>query len=37
MTESISPITLATHDMARAIRFYTMVGFNLIRGGEDGA
>jgi Glyoxalase/Bleomycin resistance protein/Dioxygenase superfamily len=37
MIESISAITLATHDMARAVRFYTMVGFDLIRGGEDTA
>ena len=35
MIESISAITLATHDMARAVRFYTMLGFDLIRGGED--
>jgi catechol 2,3-dioxygenase-like lactoylglutathione lyase family enzyme len=34
MIESISAITLATHDMARAVRFYTMLGFNLIHGGE---
>jgi len=26
MIESISAITLATHDMARAVRFYRMVG-----------
>jgi hypothetical protein len=37
MIESISAITLATHDMARAVRFYTMVGFDLIRSGEDAA
>ena len=37
MIESISALTLATHDMARAVRFYTMLGFNLIRGGEDAA
>ena len=35
MIESISAITLATHDMARAVRFYTTLGFDLIRGGED--
>jgi catechol 2,3-dioxygenase-like lactoylglutathione lyase family enzyme len=34
MIESISAITLATHDMARAVRFYTTLGFDLIRGGE---
>ena len=27
MIESISAITLATEDMARAVRFYTMLGF----------
>jgi catechol 2,3-dioxygenase-like lactoylglutathione lyase family enzyme len=35
MIESISAITLATHDMARTVRFYTTLGFDLIRGGED--
>jgi catechol 2,3-dioxygenase-like lactoylglutathione lyase family enzyme len=35
MIESISAITLATHDMARAVRFYTMLGFDLIYGGES--
>jgi catechol 2,3-dioxygenase-like lactoylglutathione lyase family enzyme len=35
MIESISAITLATHDMARAVSFYTALGFELIRGGED--
>lgn len=35
MIESISAITLATQDMARAVRFYTTLGFSLIRGGED--
>ena len=34
MIESISALTLATHDMQRAIRFYTALGFDLIRGGE---
>ena len=34
MIESISAITLATHDMARAVLFYTMLGFDLINGGE---
>jgi catechol 2,3-dioxygenase-like lactoylglutathione lyase family enzyme len=37
MIESISAITLATHDMARAVRFYTMLGFNVIHGGEAAA
>jgi catechol 2,3-dioxygenase-like lactoylglutathione lyase family enzyme len=35
MIESISAITLATHDMARAVRFYTALGFDLAYGGED--
>jgi catechol 2,3-dioxygenase-like lactoylglutathione lyase family enzyme len=33
--ESISAITLATHDMARSVRFYTLLGFDLAYGGED--
>ncbi len=33
--ESISAITLATHDMARAVRFYRALGFRLHYGGED--
>ena len=37
MIESISAITLATHDMARAVRFYTMLGFDLIYGGQAAA
>src|SRR3978361_513585 len=35
MIESISAITLATHDMRRAVRFYTALGFELIYAGED--
>jgi len=35
MIESISAITLATHDMARAVRFYRLLGFELLYGGED--
>jgi catechol 2,3-dioxygenase-like lactoylglutathione lyase family enzyme len=34
MINSISAITLATHDMERAVRFYTTLGFDLIHGGE---
>jgi catechol 2,3-dioxygenase-like lactoylglutathione lyase family enzyme len=30
MIESISAITLATHDMSRAVRFYRMLGFEVI-------
>ena len=37
MIESISAVTLATHDMRRAVRFYCMVGFQLLYGGEDAA
>ena len=36
MIESISAITLATHDMRLAVRFYSALGFELIYGGEDG-
>jgi catechol 2,3-dioxygenase-like lactoylglutathione lyase family enzyme len=35
--ESISAITLATHDMARAVRFYRALGFEMKYGGEDAA
>jgi predicted enzyme related to lactoylglutathione lyase len=35
MIESISAITLATHDMARAVRFYRMLGFEISHGGSD--
>ena len=35
--ESISAITLATHDMARAVRFYRALGFEIIYGGETAA
>jgi catechol 2,3-dioxygenase-like lactoylglutathione lyase family enzyme len=35
MIESISAITLATHDMAAAVRFYTELGFDLLHGGES--
>jgi catechol 2,3-dioxygenase-like lactoylglutathione lyase family enzyme len=35
MIESISAITLATHDMRRAVRFYTALGFDLLYGNED--
>jgi catechol 2,3-dioxygenase-like lactoylglutathione lyase family enzyme len=37
MIQSISAITLATHDMARAVRFYRLLGFELVFGGEDAA
>lgn len=34
MIESISAITLATHDMARTVRFYSSLGFDMLYGGE---
>jgi catechol 2,3-dioxygenase-like lactoylglutathione lyase family enzyme len=34
MIESISAVTLATHDMGRAVRFYRALGFVLRYGGE---
>ena len=37
MIESLSAITLATHDMARAVRFYSMLGFETVHGGADAA
>jgi catechol 2,3-dioxygenase-like lactoylglutathione lyase family enzyme len=37
MIEDISAITLATHDMGRAVRFYAALGFDLLYGGEDAA
>ena len=33
--ESISALTLGTRDMARAVRFYRSLGFEVSRGGED--
>lgn len=32
---TISAVTLATHDMARAVRFYRALGFPLRYGGEE--
>jgi catechol 2,3-dioxygenase-like lactoylglutathione lyase family enzyme len=34
---SISAVTLATGDMARAVRFYTALGFSMAYGGETAA
>ncbi|HEX5318857.1 MAG TPA: VOC family protein [Stellaceae bacterium] len=34
MIDSISAVTLATHDMARAVRFYRLLGFTMLYGGE---
>jgi catechol 2,3-dioxygenase-like lactoylglutathione lyase family enzyme len=35
MIESISAVTLATHDMRCAVQFYRMLGFELLYGGEE--
>ena len=35
MIEGISALTLATHNMARAVRFYAALGFDLLYGGAD--
>ena len=35
MIEGISAITLGTHDMQRAVRFYRSLGFEILYGGED--
>lgn len=37
MIESIGAITLATHNMARAVRFYLLLGFEISHGGADAA
>jgi catechol 2,3-dioxygenase-like lactoylglutathione lyase family enzyme len=37
MIEGISAVTLATHDMQRAVQFYRMLGFELLYGGEEAA
>lgn len=37
MIQAMSAITLATHDMGRAVRFYRALGFALRYGGEDEA
>jgi catechol 2,3-dioxygenase-like lactoylglutathione lyase family enzyme len=37
MIKCISAITLATHDMARAVRFYRALGFEIAHGGENAA
>ena len=34
MIESIDAVTLATHDMPRAVRFYCALGFDVVYGGE---
>ena len=35
MIKSISAITLGTHDMRRAVRFYRTLGFDMAYGGEE--
>ena len=37
MIEGIGAVTLATHDMARAVRFYRALGFEVVHGGEASA
>lgn len=37
MIEGISAITLGTHDMARAVQFYRVLGFDMLSGGEAAA
>ncbi len=33
--ESLSALTLFTNDMARAVAFYELLGFDLAKGGPD--
>ena len=35
MIEGISAITLVTHDMRRAVRFYRVLGLAMLYGGEE--
>jgi catechol 2,3-dioxygenase-like lactoylglutathione lyase family enzyme len=35
MITAISAITLATHDMSAAVRFYRAIGFEMLYGGES--
>src|SRR5882762_7947172 len=35
MIEGISAVTLGTHEMPRAVRFYRTLGFEVRHGGED--
>jgi catechol 2,3-dioxygenase-like lactoylglutathione lyase family enzyme len=37
MIESISAVTLGTHDMARAVHFYRMLGLEIVHGGDEAA
>jgi hypothetical protein len=35
MIEGISAVTLGTHEMPQAVRFYRAVGFEVLHGGEE--
>ncbi len=35
MIEGISAVTLVTHDMPRAVRFYRALGFEVLHGDEE--
>jgi catechol 2,3-dioxygenase-like lactoylglutathione lyase family enzyme len=37
MIKGISAVTLATHDMGRAVRFYRLLELPIVYGGEDAA
>src|SRR6266446_10039629 len=37
MIKSVSAVTLATHNMSRAVAFYRMLGFEIVHGGDDAA
>ena len=37
MIEGISAVTLGTHEMQRAVRFYCALGFEVLHGGEESA
>ena len=37
MIEALSAVTLATHDMARSVAFYAVLGFELKSGGPGRA
>src|SRR3979409_219760 len=35
MIDGISAVTLGTHEMPRAVRFYCALGFEILHGGEE--
>ena len=37
MIESISAVTLATHNMPHAVRFYCVLGFEIVHGDDNAA